>query len=57
MSEQPYVDPAHRVPDDQWGGVVRAAQAYRTDAPAPAPPEDLEEMALQYREPDTDGAA
>jgi hypothetical protein len=27
--EQPYVDPHHRVPDDQWGDIVRAAKAFR----------------------------
>lgn len=29
--EQPYVDPHHRVPDDQWGQVVRDAQQFRKE--------------------------
>ena len=29
---EPYVDPHHRVPDDQWGDVVRAAQAFRNES-------------------------
>lgn len=28
-AEQPYVDPHHRVPDDQWAQVVRDAKAFR----------------------------
>lgn len=37
MSEQPeqpeqlYVDPHHRVPDDQWGQVVKEAQRFRAE--------------------------
>lgn len=30
--DQPYVDPHHRVPDDQWGQVVRDAQRFREEA-------------------------
>ena len=30
--EQPYVDPHHRVPDDQWGQDVAAAQRFRAES-------------------------
>jgi hypothetical protein len=30
--EQPYVDPHHRVPDEQWGQVVRDAKQFRTES-------------------------
>lgn len=32
QDEQPYVDPHHRVPDDQWGQVVRDAQKFRAES-------------------------
>lgn len=28
---EPYVDPHHRVPDDEWGQVVRDAQKFRAE--------------------------
>jgi hypothetical protein len=28
--DQPYVDPHHAVPAEQWGQVVRDAQAFRS---------------------------
>jgi len=31
MTEQPYVDPHHRVPDDQWGQVARDAKRFREE--------------------------
>lgn len=31
LTEQPYVDPHHRVPDDQWGQIVRDARAFREE--------------------------
>jgi hypothetical protein len=31
-AEQPFVEPAHRVPDDQWGQVVRDAQKFRAES-------------------------
>jgi len=30
--EQPFVDPHHRVPDDQWGQVVRDAKQFRAES-------------------------
>lgn len=35
-----YVDPHHRVPDEEWGEVVRNARAFRAAA---APPEQEED--------------
>lgn len=32
IKEQPYVDPGHRVPDNQWGQVVRSAQKIRAES-------------------------
>lgn len=29
QADQPYVDPHHKVPDDQWARVVKDAQAFR----------------------------
>jgi hypothetical protein len=31
-AEQPYVDPHHRVPDGQWGQVVRDARKFREES-------------------------
>lgn len=31
-TEQPYVDPHHRVPADQWGQVVKDAQKFRVES-------------------------
>lgn len=31
-AEQPFVDPDHRVPDDQWGQVLRDAKRFREEA-------------------------
>ena len=31
-TEQPYVDPHHRVPDDQWGQVIKDAQRFRSES-------------------------
>jgi hypothetical protein len=31
-AEQPFVDPAHRVPDDQWAKVVRDARQFREES-------------------------
>lgn len=30
--DQPYVDPHHRVPDDQWAQVVKDAQRFRAES-------------------------
>jgi hypothetical protein len=30
--QTPHVDPHHRVPDEQWGEVVRNAKAFRTES-------------------------
>lgn len=30
--DEKYVDPHHRVPDDQWGQVVRDAQRFRAES-------------------------
>lgn len=32
QTEQPFVDPEHRVPDDQWAQVVKDAQRYRAES-------------------------
>jgi hypothetical protein len=31
-AERPYVDPHHRVPDDQWGQVVKDAKKIREES-------------------------
>lgn len=31
-TDQPYVDPHHRVPDEQWGQVLRDAKRYREES-------------------------
>lgn len=31
-TEQPFVDPHHKVPDDQWGQVVKDAKRFREEA-------------------------
>jgi len=34
VTEQPYVDPHHKVPDDEWGQVVRDAEKFRKEREA-----------------------
>lgn len=31
-ADEPYVDPHHRVPEDQWAQVVRDAQTFRSES-------------------------
>lgn len=46
MTEQPYVDPGHRLPDEEWGAVAgRAAQVraeHEAEHGTPEPPADLD---------------
>lgn len=35
-NETPHVDPHHRLPDDQWGAVVRRANEVRAEHEAAA---------------------
>lgn len=54
MADEPYVDPAHRLPDEEFGAVMRRAAVirgeYLAEQPEPEPPADLLELAA--REPD-----
>lgn len=54
MTEQPYVDPHHRLPDADWGQVRRAAavnrEAYLAEHGEPEPDPDL--VALAAGDPD-----
>lgn len=34
MADEKYVDPHHRIPDDQWGQVVRDAEKFRLELEA-----------------------
>lgn len=45
MSDQPYVEPAHRIPDEQWGPVVRRANEWAAeDAAMMAPNPDAVDL-------------
>lgn len=62
MTEQPYVDPHHRVPDDQWGDIVKWAREIRDMDGEPGPeavPADLLDLAAGDPDPslfpDADG--
>ena len=55
MSEQPYVDPAHRLPDEDWARVRRGAavnrEAYLAEHGEPVPDPDLEALAAGDPDP------
>lgn len=53
MTEQPYVEPSHRLPDGDWGQVVKRAREIREqDAMEGALEPDADLLALAAQDPD-----